>query len=229
MPTFLVFPHTHWLMSLAVRLAVPKKTITTSFQRGQCQSGHKKTNKSCKTDTITVWLPNQCEQSTRGVKKQWQLQLKRKLFQEEKSFLNKHLLFSRLMAPPLLVILFFSRPTDAVEKVFERNVPFSQKYSFWFGPFLVASPLGKLYTSLPKTIQANVFTHTPPPKMGKALIKWMKFIVISCFPCLKMTSIITVIKMREIFYICWCLPKLLSKADFFATVFTVDCHRLDPK
>ena len=68
-PTFLVFPHTHWLMSLAVRLAVPKKTITTSFQRGQCQSGHKKTNKSCKTDTITVWLPKQCEQSTRGVKK----------------------------------------------------------------------------------------------------------------------------------------------------------------
>ena len=59
-PTFLVFPHTHWLMSLAVRLAVPKKTITTSFQRGQCQSGHKKTNKSCKTDTITVWLPKQC-------------------------------------------------------------------------------------------------------------------------------------------------------------------------
>ena len=53
-PTFLVFPHTHWLMSLAVRLAVPKKTITTSFQRGQCQSGHKKTNKSCKNDTVTV-------------------------------------------------------------------------------------------------------------------------------------------------------------------------------
>ena len=167
MPTFLVFPHTHWLMSLAVRLAAPKKTITTSFQRGQCQSGHKKTNKSCKTDTITVWLPNQCEQSTRGVKKQWQLQLKRKLFQEEKSFLNKHLLFSRLMAPPFLVILFFSRPTDAVEKVFERNVPFSQKYSFWFGPFLVAYPLGKWsYTSLPKTIQ-QTFSYTPSPQKGQ--------------------------------------------------------------
>ena len=151
--------------------------------------------------------------------------MKRKIIQEEKSFLNKHFLFSRLMAFPLLVILFFSRPTDAIEKVFERNVFFSQKYSFWFGPFLVASPWGKLsYTSLPKTIKANSFTHT-----HKAQIKWMKFIVISCFPCLKMTSIITVIKMREIFYICWCLPKLLSKADFFATVFTHDCHQLDPK
>ena len=165
----------------------------------------------------------------RSEKKELQFQIKRKLFQEEKSFLNKHFSFSRLMELPLLVMLFFSRPTDAIEKVFERNVLFSQKYSFWFSPFLVASPLGKLYTSLPKTIQANVFTHTPPPKMGKALIKWMKFIVISCFPCLKMTSIITVIKMREIFYNCWCLQKLLSKADFFATVFTLDCHWLDRK
>ena len=62
--------------------------------------------------------------------KEWQLQMKRKLFQEEKSFLNKHFLFSRRMELPLLVMLFFSRPTDAIEKVFERNVPFSQKYSF---------------------------------------------------------------------------------------------------
>ena len=179
-PTFLVFPHTHWLMSLAVRLAVPKKTITTSFQRGQCQSGHKKTNKSYKTDTITVWLPKQCMWAVheRSEKKPWRLQMKRKLFQEEKSFLNKHFLFSRLMELPLLVILFFSRPTDASEKVFERNVLFSQKYSFWFVPFLVASPIGKLsYTSLPKTIQANVFIHPPPLKMGNAQIEWIKFIV----------------------------------------------------
>ena len=45
-----------------------------------------------------------------------------KLFEEEKYFLNKNFLFSRLMELRLLVILFFSRPTDAIEKVFERNV-----------------------------------------------------------------------------------------------------------
>ena len=158
-PTFLVFPHTHWLMSLAVRLAVPKKTITTSFQRGQCQSGHKKTNKSCKTQLPFGFQSN--VSSPREEWKKWQLQM----FEKEKYFLNKNFLFSRLMELPLLVMLFFSRPTDAIEKVFERNVLFSQKYSFWFGPFLVAYPLGKWsYISLPKTIQANVFIHPPPPK-----------------------------------------------------------------
>ena len=67
-PTFLVFPHTHWLMSLAVRLAVPKKTITTSFQRGQCQSGHKKTNKSCKTQ-----LPFGFQSNVSGPREEWKI------------------------------------------------------------------------------------------------------------------------------------------------------------
>ena len=83
-PTFLVFPHTHWLMSLAVRLAVPKKTITTSFQRGQCQSGHKKTNKSCKTQ-----LPFGFQSNVSSPREEWKKMAtpnvrKRKIFSKQK-------------------------------------------------------------------------------------------------------------------------------------------------